>query len=229
LETTVQIEHLHKQFRAEIDTAAQAFFLWRAINRRASEDRGIYRGLNEQALSWNILTHSLQTTFFIVLGRLFDTDGDAFSVHAFLRSCIENVEQFSKDALRQRKLANSSGGEPEWLDEYINSAYVAVEKDFQIMRSELSKRQKRYEKVYRPIRNMVVAHKDAATMDNVDALFGKTNVAEIEELLCFLHQIQETVFQLLHNGRMTKLGDHPFTEEEYVGRDVFALLERLRV
>jgi DNA-binding ferritin-like protein len=225
----LQIELLHQRFRAEVDTAAQAFFLWKAINNHASADRGIYRGLNEQALSWNILTHSLQITFFVVLGRLFDTDADAFSVHAFLRSCIEDIEQFNKDALRERKLAGSSGDKPEWLDEYVKSAYVPEEKDFRMMRGELSRRQKQYEAVYRPIRNKVVAHKDAATMDNVEALFGKTDVTEIGELLCFLHQIQETVFQLLHNGRLTKLGDHPFREEEYVAHDIHALLERLRV
>ena len=220
----VQIEHLHRQFRAEVDTAAQAFFLWKAINKHASEDRAIYRRLNEQALSWNILTHALQTTFFIVLGRLFDTDGDALSVHAFLRSCIDNIEQFGKEALRHRSLAGFSGSEPERLDEY-----VPVEKDFQMMRSELKKRQKRYEEVYRPIRNKVVAHKDAATMDNVKALFGKTDVAEVEEFLWFLHQVQETVFELLHNGRLTKIGDHSFSEEEYVRQDISALLERLKV
>ena len=225
----MQIELLHNQFRGEVDTASQAFFLWRAINRYATEDREIYRGLNEQALSWNILTHSLQTTFFIVLGRLFDTDGDAFSVHAFLRSCIENVDQFSKERLRQRKLENSSGAEPEWLEDYVRDAYVPVEKDFQMMRGALTKRQKRYEEVYRPIRNTVVAHKDAATMNNVDTLFGKTDVAEIEEFLWFLHQVQETVFQLMYNGRLTQIGDHAFGEDEYVVRDVQSLLERLKV
>lgn len=224
----MQIERLHQHFQAEVGTAAKAFFLWKAINNLASEDEEIYRGLNEQAFSWSILTHSLQTTFFIVLGRLFDTDGDAFSVHAFLRTCIENIGQFNKDALRKRKLAVSGGVVPEWLDEYMESVYVPEEKDFQIMRGELSKRQKQYEAVYRPIRNMVVAHKDAATLENVEALFGKTDVTEIEALLCFLHQIQEAVFQLLHNGRLTKIGDHCFGEEEYVVRDIHALLERLK-
>lgn len=225
----MQVERLHQHFRAEVGTAAQAFFLWKGINNCAAGDRGIYRGLNEQALSWNILTHSLQTTFFIVLGRLFDTDRNAFSVYAFLRRCIENIGQFGKDALRERKLAASAGVVPEWLDDYIESAYVPEEKDFQIMRGELSKRQKQYEKIYRPIRNMVMAHKDAATMDNVESLFGKTRVEHIERLLWFMHQIQEMVFQLLHNGRPTKIGDHRFDEEDYVVRDVRTLLERLRV
>lgn len=225
----MQIEQLHQRFAAEVDTAAQAFYLWKAINNHASADQGIYRGLNKQALSWNIFTHSLQTTFFVVLGRLFDTDADAFSVHAFLRCCIENIEQFSKDALKERKLAGSSVVKPAWLDEYVQSAYIPEEKDFQMMRGELSKRQKQYEAVYRPIRNKVIAHKDAATMDNVEALFGKTNVGEIEELLWFLHQIREVIFQLLYNGRLTKLGDHAFGEEEHIAGDIRVLLQRLRV
>lgn len=222
------IEQLHQYFRAEVDTTAQAFFMWKTINNRASADFEIHRALNEQALSWNILTHSLQTTFFIALGRLFDTDYAAFSAHSFLRKCIEHIGQFSKEAQRQRRLTNSNRMTPEEVDKYLADAYVPVEKDFLIMRGELSKRQKQYEAVYRPIRNMVVAHKDSATMENVNALFGKTNVTQVEEFLRFLHQIQAIVFQLLHNGRLTNIGDHPFDEEGYVSRDVNSLLERLK-
>lgn len=225
----MKIEELQRQFHREVDTAAQAFFVWKTINRHAFWDSSVREGLNARALSWNILTHSLQNTFFIVLGRLFDTDSDSFSAHTFLKSCIANIDQFSKENLRHRKLEGSSKKEPEWLNEYLKNAYVPVEKDFQIMRGELSKQQKRYDEIYRPIRNTVVAHTNAATMDNVDALFGKTNVDDIEEFIWFFHQIRETVFQLLHNGRLTRIGDHDFSEEKHVAQDVRGLLEQVKV
>lgn len=222
-----KVERLHQHFRSEVNTAAQAFFLWKDINDCALGDPEIYRAINNQALSWNIITHSLQTTFFIVLGRLFDPDGDAFSAHSFLKGCIDNIYDFSKDALKERKLSSSAGMIPEWLDDYIEGAYVPEKKDFQIMRGELSKHQKQYELVYRPIRHMVVAHKDTRTMDDVGSLFGNTKIEDIEKFLWFLHQIQEVVFQLLHNGRLTKIGDHSFDEEKYVIRDIHALLKCL--
>jgi hypothetical protein len=223
------IERLSQHFREEFATAAHAFFLWKGINNCAAGDREIYRGINEQALSWNTITHSLQTTFFIALGRLFDTDEDAFSVHSYLRSCIDNIDQFSDAELRKRKISGNNGRVPEWLDEYMKDAYVPTANDFQRLRGDLSKRQKQYEEIYRPIRNQIFAHKDADSMETVESLFGKTRIDQIEELLSFLYQIQEVVWQLLMNGRKTSVGDFAFTEEDHVVDDVRELLGRLRL
>lgn len=226
---TVDLDRQLQHFRQELSTAAHTFFLWKGVNNCAAEDRDIHRGLNEQALSWNTITHSLQTTFFIALGRLFDTDGKSFSVHTFLRNCIDNLGQFGKEALRARKMEGLNGKEPDWLKKYIEKAYVPSEIDFQRLRGELSKRQKQYEEIYRPIRNEVFAHRDAASMDNVEGLFGKTRIDVIEELLSFLYQIQEVVFQLLWNGKLREIGDFEYGEEEFVVDDVRELLVRLRL
>ena len=226
---TIDLDRQLQHFREELSTAAHAFFLWKGINNCAAEDEEIHRGLNEQALSWNTITHSLQTTFFIALGRLFDTDGEAFSVHMLLRNCIDNLGQFGKDALRARKMESTNGKEPDWLKKYIDQAYAPSVKDFQRLRGELSKRQKEYEQIYRPIRNEVFAHRDAASLDNVDGLFGETRVDDIEELLSFLYQIQQVVFQLLWNGELREIGDFEYSEEKYVVDDVRELLVRLRL
>jgi hypothetical protein len=53
------IERLHQHFCEEFAAAAHAFFLWKGINNFAVENPEIRRGLNEQALPWNIITHSL--------------------------------------------------------------------------------------------------------------------------------------------------------------------------
>ena len=66
-------------------------------------------------------------------------------------------------------------------------------------------------------------------MDNVEELFGKTRVDEIEVLLSFLYQIQEVIFQLLRNGELRKIGDFEYSEEEHVVDDIRALLVQLRL
>lgn len=223
------IKQLHLHFSQEFASAAKAFFLWKGINECAANDREIYRGINEQAQTWNIITHSLQTTFFIALGRLFDTDGDAFSVHSYLRSCIKNIHQFSEAELRSRKIDDNNGKVPEWLETFVAEAYFPCESDFQRLRGELSKRQRQYEEIYRPIRNQIFAHKDVRAMESVESLFGKTRIEQIEALLWFLHQVKELVWQLLMNGRKTSIGDFDFTEEKYVVDDARALLNRLRI
>lgn len=223
------IESLHSLFQREVSIASQAFFLWKGINNCAAGDRDIHRGLNEQALTWNVIAHSLQSTFFITLGRLFDVGGDAFSVHAFLRSCINNIDQFSRAALHERKLRFAKGEEPDWLEEYINAAYVPTAKDFKLLRNEIKAKQSRYEDVYRPIRNEVIAHKAMASLDTVEHLFAKTDVGEVEGLLASLHQIESVVRRLLYDGALTKISDHEFNDEEYVLKDVRALLDRLKI
>jgi hypothetical protein len=223
------VANLHAHYRIEVATAAHAFYLWKGINNIASGDRGTFRGINEQALTWNTITHSLQTTFFIAIGRLFDTDGDAFSIHAFLRGCIENIAEFDRPALFERKLALSNGVEPEWLKAYVANAYVPTAKDFQRLRREASRHQAQYEAIYRPIRNQVFAHKDAGSMDTVQELFGKTKISDIEQLLDFLYQVQEVVFQLLQNGELRKIGDFQNSEESLVVEDVGDLLMRIRI
>jgi len=223
------LKRLHKLFRNEVTTACWSFFVWKSINNIASGNKEIYNALNENALSWSIITHSLQNNFFVTIGRLFDTSGDAFSIHAFLRACIDNIDQFGIDALRKRKLLGISGEEPDWLDGYLEEAYVPSVEDFQRLRGEISKHQKDYEAIYRPIRNKVIAHKDRQTMENVNKLFGKTDIGQIEGFLWFLYQIENIVSDLLFNGRLAGIGHYTFAEDDFVAKDVSGLLARLIV
>ncbi len=222
------VEQLQRFFSEEFAAAAHAFFLWKGINNYAVGDRSIYLGINQNALTWNIITHSLQTTFFIVLGRLFDTDSDALSAHTLLRKCIDNIQQFDRQALRARKIAAWNGQEPSWLDGYTRDTYEPSIQDFLRLRGELSRHQARYSEIYRPIRNQIYAHREVATLEAVEPLFGRTRIGDIEELLNFLYQLKEVVWQLIHNGQLKALSDFNCPEEGYVLEDVRELLERVR-
>lgn len=222
------LEKAHKIFRDEVTTAAWAFFVWKSFNNIVSSDKDLFHTINQNALSWNTLTNSLQTTFFITLGRLFDTDGDAFSVHAFLNSCKRNITQFSHEECRKRKIKLNGGVVPDWLDDYIKNAYEAKASDFDKLKREVSEQQNIYIEVYRPIRHKVLAHKETATIENVGELFGKTNIGQIQHFIYFLHQIENVVFDLLYNGTLNKIGDYEFREDVRAHEDVAALLKRLK-
>jgi hypothetical protein len=47
----------------------------------------------------------LQTTWFIILGRIFDRTKDAYSIHDFLEATVAYKGFFSKRALAERKRA----------------------------------------------------------------------------------------------------------------------------
>jgi len=222
------MQRLFNIYSNEVETVCQTFFLWKGINNISSNNKDIFNGLNESPLSWNTITFSLQNYYFILLGRLFDTDGDSFSAHTFLRNCIENIDQFSKENLRKRKIESSSG-DLSWLGSYLEKAYEPTEDDFQRLRGEITKHKKIYEEIYRPIRNKVIAHKDQKTIGIQGELYEKTNIGEIEEILNILFQVKEVVFQLLYNGKLYNIGDFKFKEEERVVTDAEKMLDFVKV
>ncbi len=222
------IEELYKVFQSELNVACSSFYAWKNIHNIAAKDDKIYHALNKNSLSWNIILHSLQSTFFITIGRLFDIDGKTFSVHTLLRACIENIDQFSKYALRERKIKSSGTDGLSWLDEYIEKSYQPNKEDFLKLKGEVSKRQKRYELIYRPIRHKVFAHKEFKEIRCIDELFKKAKIGEMQDLLCFLYQIERIIFQLLYNGRLMNVGDFTFNEEEYVMKDIAGLLDKIK-
>ncbi|MFG6179588.1 hypothetical protein ACGTN6_20305 [Halomonas sp. THAF12] len=223
-----RVEEALKLYQDEVATATWTFYAWKHLNNIGSNDRAVRRGLNRNAATWNVITHSLQTTFFITIGRLFDIDGDAFSVHAFLRFCIENVDQFDAQHIRERKMTDQNGIEPDWLEDYMGRVYEAKEEDFQRLRGEVAKRQKRYEEIYRPIRNKVMAHKEVASLSNVTEIFGRTNIGEIQDFLTLFGQVENIIFDLMHNGKLRKIGEYPLREEQRMEEDVTSLLDRIK-
>ena len=223
------IEELYKEFHNELTVACQSFYVWKNINNIAVDDKKVYHALNRNALSWNIILYSLQGTFFIAIGRLFDLNRKAFSVHSFLRAHIENIGQFSKNALRERKIKGSEADKLPWLDEYIKKSYQPNKEDFLKLKGEVSKRQKRYKSIYKPIRDKIFAHKELNGIKHVNELFKKLKIGEMQDLLGFLYQIEEIIFQLLYNGRLMKIGDFTFNEEERVVEDIAGLLDKIKV
>ena len=223
-----KVEEAFKLFRDEVSTATWAFYVWKHVNVIGSSDYTVRQALNLNAATWNVITHSLQTTFFITIGRIFDINGDAFSVHALLRFCIDNIEQFDARHIRDRKVADQNGFEPNWLDGYIEKAYEAKEEDFQRLKGEVAKHQKRYEEIYRPIRNKVMAHKEIASLSNVTEIFGRTNIAEIQGFLSLFGQIESVVFDLMYNGKLREIGDYELNEEQVMEKDTVSLLDRIK-
>ncbi len=211
----------------EARTAANAYWTWRHLNSIATEDKTAYSALNRNARTWNIVMHSLQETFLLTLGRLFDTDGDAFSVHSALKSCIRQIDDFKKPALEERK-RRTSKGPFHWVAGYVAAAYEVSEADLHQLKPAIAEGRKLYDTVYRCIRNKVIAHTDQATIDAAHELYERTSLREIERLLLLPHQVHGVLSQLLWNGRLTSLDDHRDSVETLTRQDVNSLYEALK-
>lgn len=159
----------------------------------------VYRCLNAAALFWNTNLGALQTAAFVTLGRIFDQTS-THNIDRLLRLAQDTPEIFSKTALARRKQGGNKTP-PDWLDDYMQHVYVPKPSDFRRLRFYISKYRKVYERNYRDLRNHVFAHKAVSDPEAVAALFAKTKIRELEQLLGFLSRLHEALWNMLMNGR----------------------------
>jgi hypothetical protein len=126
------------------------------------------------------------------------------NVDRLLKIAQSNMVIFSKEALAGRKRRGSANAD-EWLDEYLRDVYVPNADDFRRLRRHVAQRRRVYEDSYRALRHQIFAHKEISAEEDVQALFAKTNVRELQQLLIFLRRFHEALWQLYHNGRKPTL------------------------
>jgi|ERR1035437_1431747 hypothetical protein len=222
----MELMKLYEYFSKEYRIAAQSYYTWKLINNTASKDSKIYNALNENSTTWNIILYSLQSTYFIALRRIFDNDEKSLSAESLLNSCIENISEFGKDKIAERKIDNNAE-KPEWLDNYLKDVYQIEQKDIQNLLDELLKQKEIYKRKFKPIINKVYAHSDIKYLDKPNSLFLDAKIKDIEEILNFLFQIDGILFDLIHNGKFQQAGTYPFKEEEFLLKDISQLLNKI--
>lgn len=225
---TIIEKHLNT-YSGEVSTAKNSFFTRKIITEAASEDNNIFEGINANAFTWNTILDSLQTTYFLALGRIFDIDDKTFSVHFILRSCIQNIEQFSLNALAERKIRFNNGATPEWLNDYLRNSYVPQETDFQKLKSEVKKFNSRFIEACKPIRHRVYAHLERESIGKISELFEKAEISEIQSIIEFTYQIESVLWELLHNGKLYPTSEFSLSEEGRGKSDVKNLLNKIKL
>ena len=191
-------------FRTEGDAAVQFFYTWQTVNAVAGSNQSVHRALNKAPLFWNTSLGALQSATLVTLGRMFDPDPKNHSITRLLSLAHSNLELFSKEALAERKRELSTNAD-EWLPEYLKGVYVPNSDDFRRLKRHVSVRRRIYEKNYRPLRHQFFAHRSASQSTDVAALFAKTNIRELQQLLVFLRRMHEALWQLFFNGNKPTL------------------------
>jgi len=161
----------------EVLGAITVFHTYEGINQLGLKDEEVYQALNSDAEFWNVIIHSLQTTLFIALARIFDTYTNAHSIHSFVNITLGHYQLFSRKALKARKIAMNGGVEPEWLQEFLKGTWEPNSAaDLRSLKKALAPYTKKFEDVYRPIRHKFIAHR-LTNIDEVMELFQRTNRA----------------------------------------------------
>lgn len=221
---------LISEYRNEVHVVISSFYAWKSLNDIPAIDNSILEKLNKNAVSWNLIRHSLQITFFTTLGRIFDNDRRSLTVHSFINKCKNEIGQFKKSSLESRRIQGAGGHRPDYLDNYLLSVYEPTEQDFEKIKIVADKYKKIYEDNYEPIRNKIIAHKDLKTLEIKDSLYANTNIGEIEELLNFLCQVREVISAWYLDGRNTNLSDYALTNNQHFiedRKDLENLLQRI--
>ncbi len=216
----------------ETSAAEHSFFTWKAINHLGANNQEIYQALNRNALSWNVIAHSLQCTFFISMGRIFDTRGDSYSVYKFLDNCTNHIDEFSLRKLKSRRqevLKKAIAPDPSMLDINNFTFYEASKRDFIEISERVCKWGDVYKEIYQPIRHKMFAHKDGALALNLDDFFQKTSKDQICKMLAFLDSVKLVIFHLYHNGEKYEIDYfmERYNEEERVVTDIHSLLDAI--
>jgi len=134
---------------------------------------------------------ALQTSTFMTLGRLFDQNS-MHNVDRLLKIAQSNMAIFSKEALARR-------------NKNLRDVYVPNADDFRRLRRHVAKRRKVYKDNYQALRRQIFGHKEICRKEDERALFGRTNIRELQLLLIFLRRLHEALWELYHNGHKPTL------------------------
>lgn len=199
-------------YKKELDVVAEEIYeaiyihhLMEEINRLAIKDPNILLAMNEQPLFWRAHRAASQAALFMCLGRIFDTNDTATSIHRLVRITRVNLQLFSKTTFRARRIGN--GPEPPWLDDFLQGIWEPqTADDLRFLKDALKPHVKLFESVYKPIRHSVYGHRLMSDDEAGITLFPQTNREAVGEILDFLHDLIESLNELYLNGTKPELG-----------------------
>jgi len=186
-------------FRTETQSGTQFFYSYLAINAVIAGNKEALEALNNTPLFLGTNFGALKTSFFIVLGRIFDQKSK-HNIDRLLRIAQNHSEIFSKAFLEERK-SQSSPNAYRWLPEYLEKAYEPTPEDFRRLRKHIKKYRHIYEMNYRSIRHKIYAHRELSDKADVQKLYKKTRVGELQKIFIFLNKLHVALRELYLNGR----------------------------
>ncbi len=190
-------------YRQEVAQCAQYLYAYLSIHALSANDN-IRRGLNEEALFWNTMLGSLQTSIFISLGRVFDANNLHGPV-ALARMLRAAQALFSRASLEARKRP-VFGDKVNELQEYLDGTNIPAEREFRrFERLARGYTEQFNSTAYRELRSKVFAHKVYTRNEQVTELFSQTNIDDLQRMVSFLYRFHTAVREAYDNGTCLRL------------------------
>jgi hypothetical protein len=205
-------------FKNEVILLSKYLYMELTIRTVATTNKRILTTMNKTPTFWNTVLSGFQNSTFITLGRIFDTNSK-HNIHILFKVIEDNKFIFSKKSFEKRWLNNEdvkNSKMASYLSEYMKNFYEPTDKDFRELKKLISKQKKIYETIYRPIRNHF-GHKKYSTNEEIQALFDKVNISELEKFCTNLEGLHEALWQLYYNGRGPLL---PIKQSRYSTKNI---------
>jgi hypothetical protein len=166
-------------------------------------DTNLYDRVNEHAGFWNGVIAALQTSGFIALGRMYDEDGSAHTIHALLRFIERHTGLFRPAALEVRR--QTAGMTPEDAHSFVEGLWTLKASDLLPVRDEFEHFRLLYKANIEPIRNKLFAHAGKINRQELNELFTKVFLRDLERMVVFPLRLERALFGLYMDGRAPTL------------------------
>jgi len=185
-------------YRTEVEAGLQFLYAYLGLHATLANDPSTLRGVNRTPLLWKTIDGALHGSAFIALGRVFDQTSE-HNVDRLIGLAQRHLNIFSKERLAERKKRGSDNADT-WLPTYLATVHEPIPEDFREAKRRVNAHREIFDRIYRPIRNQIFAHKALIDASEVQALYEKTNINELAGILTFLQNLHEVLWQLFFNG-----------------------------
>ena len=204
-----QIDNIRK----ETETTLRVLYALRQFRLFLTKQEDVEK-LNENVHFWLIYESSLRTNLFLGIRRLYEGKSDSFNFQKFIFYCIENVDKFSKESLRARKMADSSNAD-EWIDNYMQDVYEPTENDFKKLARGVRNNSKKMKGIYTEAASKIYAHAIHMDHASIASITDQLSFDEMESALLSIWHTYEQIWQMYENGREPQfdIGSYPYEQE----------------
>lgn len=199
--------------RKEAETTLRVLYALEQFRRSLSCEDCVEK-INKNAYFWLIYESSVRTNLFLGIRRLYENKADTFNFQKFVELCIENVESFSKQSLRSRRLSGSSNAS-EWIDGYMEDVYEPTKEDFNSLAKVVRQNSGKMKGVYSDVASKVFAHAVHTDHASIFAKMQDLNFDEIETALNSIWHAYDQIWQMYENGRspVLEIKAYPYKKE----------------
>jgi len=181
----------------EVTRAVSSYYILKTIHQTMARNQRIHAALNATSWASSHILFSLECTFFIQFERVFD-----------------KTSQHSLDKVVDLVVSHANR---------INSK---AEPSLLRLRSRVDYYRKRAEP-YRNIRSKVFAHPVLRENDQIQKIFGKTKVSDVEAILVFLQRCVSSLRMNILNGHEVNLHAQRLPLKSAIVRDTKRFLNHL--